>query len=369
MSAASEQGVKPAGLTRRAFLRRLAGSSMALGLGLTARYAQSQPRVVRVLSGGGSPDACWRTAVWEPFSRQTGIRIQDTGGISLARIKAAVASHTIEWDITETFGEIIAVGTERGWFETVPWDELAHAQDLVEEARHFDYRNTGVGMFFFSAVIGWNTNAFPDPHEAPATWADFWNVDEFPGPRALFASPLHQIEIALLADGVPPDRLYPLDLDRAFASLDRIKPHVKAFWETGAQQVQLLASGEVVLSSVWNGRMFAAQRENQPVDFTFNQGIISLDPYSVLKGARNISDAWKVMNAMIAPQMQASFARCIGYGPTNAKAFDYLDPKIQAQLPSAPENIKHQVVWNLSEWAKGIFEAKLVERYNAWKLS
>jgi len=82
--------------------------------------------------------------------------------------------------------------------------------------------------------------------------------EDLPGPRSLRNSPVDNLEFALMADGIAPEKLYPLDVDRAFRKLDQIKPHISVWWTTGAQSAQVLIDKEVVLATAWHGRFFAA---------------------------------------------------------------------------------------------------------------
>jgi spermidine/putrescine-binding protein len=109
-------------------------------------------------------------------------------------------------------------------------------------------------------VLGYSKEAFPDGKQ-PKSWVEFWDVAKFPGARMLedMAAGTPNLEFALIADGVPMDKVYPIDIDRAFKLLSRIKPHIKKFWDTGALSAQMLADKEIVLGSIWNGRLQASQ--------------------------------------------------------------------------------------------------------------
>ena len=124
-----------------------------------------------------------------------------------------------------------------------------------------------------------------------------------------------------MADGVAPDKLYPLDVDRAFKKLEEIKPHITVWWTSGAQSAQLLNDGEVDMVMAWNGRVSALAKEGAKVAYTYNQGILQSTSLCVLKGAPNLATAIKFLNEAVDPVHQANLPLHIDYGPANPKAY------------------------------------------------
>ena len=143
-----------------------------------------------------------------------------------------------------------------------------------------------VGNNVFTAILAYRTDAF-EGREPPKNWQDFWDVEGFPGRRALRKHPIDTMEEALLADGVPSDQLYPLDLDRAFASLDRINDQVAIWWKGGAQTSQLLKSGEVDICPTWNARAQAAIDDGAPVKIIWHNNLYSSEGWCIIKGTPN----------------------------------------------------------------------------------
>lgn len=146
-------------------------------------------------------------------------------------------------------------------------------------------------------------------------------MKNFPGTRALRNDPTTVLEAALLADGVARDKLYPLDVDRAFRKLEEIKPHVTVWWTSGGQSAQLLHDGEVDMTMIWNGRASAVMKDDPDVAFTFNDGILQNTQLCILKNAPNLSDAVRFVNAAVSPELQANLPLYIDYGPGNPAAF------------------------------------------------
>ena len=121
--------------------------------------------------------------------------------------------------------------------------------------------------------------------------------------------PIYNLEAALIADGVPMDKLYPLDVDRAFKKLEELKPHVLVWWDSGAQSAQILQDGEVDMVGAWNGRIQAAMKEPNdkggPLAITFNQQMLVSDCWLIPKGAPNKDLAMKAIAIMMRPEVNA----------------------------------------------------------------
>ena len=141
-------------------------------------------------------------------------------------------------------------------------------------------------------LMGYNTDAFKG-RPAPQSWADFWNVEKFPGGRAVFDKPRYMLEFATLADGVPKDKLYPIDIDRAFRKLDELKPHITLFFRQFDQARQLLATGAVTMSVASPAVISEAKRQGAPVEMVWNQGVVAYDYLTIPKGTKNKSAAMK----------------------------------------------------------------------------
>ena len=139
-----------------------------------------------------------------------------------------------------------------------------------------------MGSDIYATILAWRTDKYG--RSGPKSWADFWDVQKFPGRRAFHKHPIDMLEIALLADGVPKDKIYPIDMDRAFKKLDQIKPHVQVWWTGGAQTTQMLQSGEVDMLPTWNGRAQAVIDAGGPVEIGWNQGLYALEGWVIPKG-------------------------------------------------------------------------------------
>ena len=223
-------------------------------------------------------------------------------------------------------------------------------------------------MLVWAQVMAYRTDAFKGA--APKGWADFWNTKAFPGDRAMGgtgAGGWPEMEFALMAAGVPADKLYPLDIDKAFASYDKIKNTVVKWWDTGAVPVQLLTDREVAMTTVWNGRMAALQAAGVPAAISWEQGLMKRDAWGIPKGAKNAANAMKfaAYSTMAIPQARISLG--IPYGSVNSKSNEYIPAERLAVLPSAPA-IKSQLVSYDYDWWIDNRDA-VVSRFNKWLLS
>jgi len=217
---------------------------------------------------------------------------------------------------------------------------------------------------YSSNVIAWRTDLFKD---GPKTWADVWDVTKFPGPRMLWNSAMSTLEIALMADGVTWDKMYPLDLDRAFKSLDKLSSQAKVVWyDSGAQQIQSLATGLAVIGEGWNGRVYKAKSAGLAVDYTPEQSNSGPTAWAVLKTAPHSTAAMKFLDFASQPKPQADMAIAFpGISPSSASAYTMIPPFISDQLPTNPKNAS-VVAGNLNYewWAQNLTAVN--DRWQTW---
>lgn len=349
--------------SRREFLTYTGAVAVTASMGpfVHVRHARGAQELVFVSWGGAYQDA-QREAHIKPFMKATGVRVVEIKeGPRIAKLKAMVESGNVEWDVIDFETSDMLRAAAAGLLEPID-KKMVDTGDILATARH-EY---AVGNISWSTVMAYNTKKYPPGKPRPVGWQDFWDVKKWPGPRGLQDLVKTNLEYALLADGVPKDKLYPLDVDRAFKSLDRIRSHVTVWWAKGAQPPQLLADGAVDLCSAYNGRIFAAKKEGAPVDLDWTGGTLDYDWWCVPKGTRKKELAMKFVAFAIQPEGQADLTKHISYGPTNQKAWAHVDRATAPHLPTAPENFPKQVVLNNQWWLE--HEAKLIERWEAWKL-
>lgn len=345
--------------TRRAVLVGVAAIT-ALSSTSRAQIEPSKPKQLVINASGGSQMASLRENYLNFFEKETGIKIVDTSPVDFGKLRAMVESGNVAWNITE-------IGGQDGF--RVTQMNLAEPIDtkLIDRSR-FQPQAQMSHVFSpsaYSTVIAFRPDAFPNG--APQSWADFWDVKKFPGPRSLRNHPVDNIEAALLADGVTPDKLYPLDVDRAFKKLDEIHKYISVWWTTGQQPAQLLVDKEVVLATGWNGRFYDIIRKGAPIAMEWNGGILKQGSWIVPKGAKDQYWTWKVLALMCDPKLQAANAEILGYSGMHLDSNQYVSEKIRPLLPLYPENLAKQLWLDQEWWTKN--GSEMGERWNKWMLS
>ena len=342
----------PYHISRRAML--VAGAT-ALA---TPYIARAAAKSIVIATSGGALEAAFDTAYYKPFTAKTGIAI----------IKAVNTYAEAEGDGRRQRGRVgrdaggftAAAGFARqGLFEKLDYSGIDKG-DLIAGAAQEYYVQCDVA----AACIAWNTKNVT-PAQVPTTWAELWDLKRFSGQRGLWKQPYQTFELALMADGVAPDKLYPIDVKRALKSLDRIKSDI-FWWANGAQSAQVLIDGDIAAGMAWNGHLYDPKEHGAPVDFSFNQALLVSDFLVLPRGVKNKAEAMEFITFALQPQQQASFAKALPYGPTNKKALALLDPQRLAVLPSSEHNITLGVFQNFDWWADNGPNA--AETFDSWLL-
>ncbi|MEZ4561486.1 MAG: ABC transporter substrate-binding protein [Thermomicrobiales bacterium] len=365
-------------LRRSAALAALTGGATLVGASPLARLAAAQdatpaavtlPEITNVpekLMGSGEVIvASWGGAVLdaqlistiEPFQELTGISVTVAESPDPSKIKAMVDTGNIEWDVVWLgLGDVLALD---GYFEEMDYSYF----DLENISPEFVGTHS-LASVLFAEILAYRTDAYP---EAPQNWTDFWDVEKFPGGRAMpAAAQLPFVEAAVMAAGVPKDEVYPIDLDLAFESFDKIKPHVVKWWEAGAQPPQMLTDNEVPMSVAFNGRITPIQQAGAPVGIQWNQGLLARDDLAIIKGAPNLENAYKFCAFASLPAPQARFSMQIPYGFVNTKAAELIPADILATLPTSPEILPNLLLRDEQWWAAN--RGPLLDRWNEWIL-
>ena len=321
--------------------------------------AQSQLTVVNF---GGANGAAQKAAYFEPFEKSGTAKIVavEYNG-EQAKIKAMVETKNVNWDVVEVESPDVNRGCDEGLFEKLDWSKIGNKADFQPAAVH----ECGVGTFVWSTVMAYNADKIKN---APKTWADFWDVKKYPGKRGMRKGARYNLEFALMADGVKTADVYKVlatkeGAERAFKKMSELKPSIQ-FWEAGAQPPQFLVAGDVVMTTAYNGRIDAAQREGKNLAITWTGGIYDLDYWVMPKGTPNKDLALKFIAMASSPTEQANYARNISYGPTNNKALAKLDSKVLNLLPTSAANSKDALQFNIAFWADQ--GEALEKRFAAW---
>ena len=318
---------------------------------------------VRIATYGGTMQEAQQKAYFEPFEKLTGIKVRPFPGANPTKVKAMVDTGNVEWDMAQlSRGSIMNLQKTGDYFEKI---DYALIDSGVGPEYRFEY---GLEMLVWAQVLAYRTDAFKGA--VPVGWADFWDTKKFAGDRAMFGTSgggWPEMEFALMAAGVPADKLYPLDVDKALASYGKIKKDVVKWWDAGAVPVQLLTDREVTMTTVWNGRMEALQKAGVPAAISWNQGLLKRDAWGIPKGAKNKVNAMKfaAFSTMAIPQ--ARIALAIPYGSVNSKSDEYIPAARQEVLPSSPAIKKQLVNYNYDWWIEN--RDTVIPKFNKWLLS
>lgn len=340
---------------------KLKTSLLAVGLGTALLGHSAAAHDLTIVNFGGANGDAQQVAFIDPLKKQLGINIINVAyNGEQAKVKAMVETADVVWDVVEVETADIGRGCDEGFYERLDWSRLPK-DELMPEAVH----ECGVGTFVWSTVMAYNARHLS---QAPASWADFWDVEKFPGKRGLRKGARYNVEFALMADGVPPAEVYdvlatPEGVDRAFRKLDELKPHIQ-WWEAGAQPVQMLAAGDVAMSSAYNGRIDSANQEGQELSIVWNESIYDLDYWVIPAGSSNIEQAYEFIRHASSAPAQKAYAEQIAYGPINKQAIAELDPALLADRPNAPQNIQNALLSGYEFWVD--HGEELDQRFSAW---
>ncbi|WP_108663102.1 ABC transporter substrate-binding protein [Acuticoccus kandeliae] len=298
-----------------------------------------------------------------PFEAECGVDVTFTvtPNRNLNELRALIRRGGSPWDlVTINTPWDLQIGTTEGLFEALPegfWDPVADS--LAPGAfNEYGYWNNA-----YANVIIYSTSEFS---EAPSGWADFWDTEKFPGPRALQDSPTNIIA-ALIADGLSPDEIYPIDdekLARAFAKLDELRPEIRAFWTAGDAPVQGVAKGDFVMSSAYNGRAFNGIAAGYDIAIQWNENILSTVWGVIPAKAQHPKAAQALMVFLNRPEIQKQMAIETGYTSAIAAPETLVEPDVAANLATSTEHVAKAIQLDGAWWTDNI--ARVQSLWREW---
>ena len=332
---------------------------------------------ITVVSWGGSYARACQAAYHKAFTAETGIevRLEDYNG-GLAQIRAQVDAGAVHWDVVDLEMPDARLACDEGLIELVDVSDLpagANGEPPADDFPDEYVSECGAGHLLYSTVYAYNANYLKGPK--PSTVADFFDLEKFPGRRGMRRSPLVNLEFALVADGVALDEVYatldtPEGVSRAFRKLDTIKDQV-VWWEAGAQPPQLLADGEVIMSTAYNGRIFNAQvLENQPFVIVWDGQAVDSGLLGIVAGTSRLEAARKFVLFAYRPSSMSNISKYISYGPVRKSAQPLVDThletgtEMQPHMPTSPENMERALQLDWRWWSENRDE--MYERFSAW---
>ncbi len=342
----------------------VAGNALGSGPALAQAGTPKLEDTLVIRTTGGVFEAALKKNFFDPFTKATGVKVVPVAasyGDMMAKATAMQTSGNVEWDIISPqyyeLGKLTHLAADLGDCSAMP---NVAAQGIPKACGRY-----GVLYLVGGQLLTFDPQAFKD--RKPKSWADFWDVKTFPGPRALpnTGSPWATLIAALIADGVPADKLFPLDLDRAFKKLDQIKPHVSVWWKTGAQSQQVMRQGDAVMNLMWSGTAYATKKSGVELDWSWTNAIADFGAWVALKGAPHPNAARAFIDFYMGnPENHAAFSRQMGYATSNKAGQALLNAEEKNELGASPE-IVEQIIVPDADWLEQNRAAAL-ERWNRW---
>ena len=330
-----------------------------------------------VVSWGGAYEQATRRAVLEPFAAQTGIDILvEVYNGGLAQVRAQVETGNVHWDLVDLEMSDVVLGCDEGLLELVEAADLAPAADGRPTQEDFfpgTFTDCGGPFVIYSTIYAYNEESFPD--NKPATMADLFDTEQFPGRRGMRRVAWGNLEFALMADGVPISDVYATlgtvaGMARAFRKLDTVKDDI-VWWETGAQPPQMLADREVVMTTAFNGRIFDAQvMEKQPFVIVWDGQLLDTTAMVIVAGTRNLEAARRFLAYASRPDRQAALSHYISYSPGRLSGAALIGTHLatgmdmQPHVPTSAQNMVRALPINFEWWSDHADEVN--ERFSAW---
>ena len=346
---------------RRSFIKKSGAAGLALAAPALWIPKARAANALTVADNGGALQPALRAAFYDPFEKETGIHINNIAHESdpVTQFKLSVDSGSHMWDVgMVTPDNVYRLAQPKNYLAP-----LGIASSDAKDILPGMLTDNWFGFSVYGVIMGYRTDKFAKG--GPNSWADFWDVAQFPGRRGMYRSPSGTLENALLADGVAAKDLYPINVDRAFKSLDKIHKSVAVWWSNGAQNTQILQSGEVDMTDTWNSRALAAVASGAPVKLVW-QGTYSVDGWSIPAGTPNLKEAQQFVRFCMRADRQAVYASMASNGPSNSKAIAMIDPAKAAILTTNPKNLERMVRRDSNWWGKN-FDATN-ERFQDWLL-
>jgi len=356
-------------------LKLVASATLAVGLLLPAATVSAGE--ITVMSWGGAYTKSQVEAYHKPWMAKTGHKLKSVDSPNPgAPIKAQVTAGKVSIDVADVEYSDAVRYCDEGLLEPIDAKSLPSAIDGTTAENDFikgGITDCGVANIVWSTIFAYDADKIKG--ENPKTIADFFNTSKFPGKRGMRKGAKANLEMALMADGVAVADVYKVlgstaGVKGALGKLDSIKSDI-VWWEAGAQAPQLLADGEVVMTTAYNGRIFnAAVSENKPFAIVWDGQVLDFDMFVIPKGAPNKALALDFIKFATSTKPLADQAKYIAYGPARKSSAAFVGlfkdgkTKMAPHMPTAPANLKNALVNNFEFWADNASE--LNERFNAW---
>ena len=348
---------------RRKVAKALVAATVAPSLFYIPKARAAEQVIVR--TPGGVFDDVKKETIYDPFRKETGIEVVPVAA-TIAKLMAMMKSGQNELDLIDT-GDSTLLELERAnYLQPINYDEFKYTNpadiDPVVRRKYF------VGCFVYAMVLGFNSKAIA-PGSEPKSWAEFWDLKRFPQRRTLpdMASGTPSLEFALIADGVPMDKLYPLDIDRAFKSMSKIRSAIPKFWDTGALSSTMMVDNEVAMGAIWSTRAAVAQDQGAPLGIQWNQNAMLVQSYGIPVGAKNLANAKKFIDWSSTPEAQARWLAKYKAIPVNTRAYNATSKDLMDPATKQPWTRSKGFVLDINWWADN--RQKVGQYWSKWIIS
>ncbi len=332
--------------------------------------AGASAQTITVTSWGGAYTKSQMAVMHEPFTTRTGVKVlsEDYNG-GLAEIRAQVKTGNVKWDVVDVELAEALRGCDEGLFEKIDAGKLPRGDDGADAKADFlpgMVNACAIANISYANVVAYDKAKLGT--NAPTRLEDFFDLKKFPGKRGMKKEPNVNLEWALLADGVAPADVYkalatPAGLERAFKKLDTIKSEV-VWWSAGAQPPQLLASGQVAMTSVYHGRIYDANvKDNKNFAVVWDGQITVPDLFVVIKGSKNAKAAMDFVMFATSTKPLAEQTKFIPYAPARKSSLNLVDGKTKPWLPG-PAQAGRGFQTNAAWWSDHADE--LNQKFAAW---
>ena len=317
--------------------------SMGMGFGLS-NIANADGHSVMFASWGGSFQDALRSTMLTPAAEKLGIEVEEDTTNGIQDVRSQISAGAVSWDVTEQELSVCETLKQEDSLEPLDYS-LINSAGIPPELVNSHY----VGLLAFTKVLSYRQDKFGD--NGPQSWADFWNVEKFPGKRGMHGKVNYNLEAALMADGVAKSEIYNVlstkkGQERAWAKLAEIVPHVTVWYRGGSQSAQILRDGEVDVVHMGHNRVESVANSGVDVAYTFQDGTMDVDCLLVPKGAPNYANAMKLINSVLSASSQATLAKTMPLGPVNKYAFDagVLSIEQAKNVNTHPDNYDKQLL-------------------------
>ena len=330
--------------------------------------AWAQSPEITVATWGGVYGEALQNAIIKPFTKATGIGVRiHHHGSNYLPLTGNGRRGASPWTVVDIERAPLTRGCADGVFEKLDVATVlgkTASADFLPGTLH----PCGIGAMIWTQAVAFDATAFKE--QPPRTLADFFDLEAFPGKRGLFARAEGNLEIALLADGIPPEDVYdilrkPGGVEQALAILDGIRP-AAVFWRGGDEAEQLLNDGRVVMTTAYAARFLRPRRgARRPVGLMRANQLWRATYWAIPSGQDRVVDAQRFISFATDPERLAALSARLWFGPARKSGFEAAPPNMKENLPTARRHFHDSLQIDSGFWAE--CGPEIERRFRAWR--